>query len=312
MSKLPLAKYKNTSFVLLLVFLLIGLFTYLSSQGNNKISSKNIKVTTSIYPLYYFATQIGGDKIDVINITPPGAEPHDYEPSSQDIVNIESSNLLILNGIVEPWGNKITEILKNKNTKVIVAGNGLFNQKVTDVTGSAGTDPHIWLSPILAKREVNSILNGFISIDPANKYYYSMNANKLNGSLDRLDKQFQEGLNNCQSKEIITSHEAFGYLASEYGLNQIPIAGLSPDTEPSLKTLTEISNQAKTNNIKYIFFESLVTPKLADTIANEVGAKTLVLNPLEGLTKSEIINGKDYLTVMQDNLQNLRIALNCR
>ncbi|HUC95145.1 MAG TPA: zinc ABC transporter substrate-binding protein [Candidatus Saccharimonadales bacterium] len=290
----------------------IGIFFAVKNFGQTKDTSQKLQVTASFYPYYFFASQIGGNKTEVTNITPAGGEPHDYEPSSGDIVKIDSSKLLILNGAVEPWGSKIQNDLKGTNTKVLIAGAGLFTQKVIDEDGIYSVDSHIWLSPKLAKTQVTTILNEFNHIDPTYKNYFTANANKLINDLNNLDKDYKTGLIGCQKKDIITSHAAFGYLATEYGLTQIPIAGLSPDAEPSLKQLADISNFAKTNNIKYIFFESLVSPKLAQTIATEVGAQTLVLDPLEGLTPDALSHGANYLTVMEQNLHNLRVALECK
>jgi len=294
---------------LVLIVVLVSIYIY--KRQNASTDLHKMQISASFYPYYFFANQIGGNKVNVINITPPGGEPHDYEPSSGDIVQIDSSKLLILNGNVESWGAKIQEDLKEKSTKVLIAGNGLFTQKVIDEDGINSIDPHIWLSPRLAKIQVNEIFNTLNQIDPTNKSYYTTNANKLLNDLDNLDKDYKTGLKSCQKKDIITSHAAFGYLATDYGLTQVPIAGLSPDAEPSLKQLAQIANFAKANNVKYIFFESLASPKLSQTIASEIGAKTLVLDPLEGLTPDALAKGEDYLTVMHDNLHNLEIALEC-
>ena len=293
-------KQKIILLVVLVVVVLGGAWFTLRKQ-TNRVSNNKLQVTTSFYPYYFFTSQVGGDKVNVVNITPPGGEPHDYEPTPQDIINIESSKLLILNGNVEPWGNKIKDLLKGKNTVILETGNG-----------ANSTDPHTWLSLKLAKVQVNSILKELVQIDPQNTDYYQANANKLLAALDSLDREYRTGLDNCSSKNIITSHAAFGYLAADYGLKQVPITGLSPDSEPSLQQLTDITQFAKANNVKYIFFESLVSPKLSQTIASEVGAQTLVLNPVEGLTPSDLAQGRTYLTMMQDNLTNLKIALNCK
>ena len=248
----------------------------------------------------------------MVNITPAGAEPHDYEPTAQDIAQIENSKLLILDGTgLEAWGKNVKQNLDPKNTVVLTVGDGLINQKVME-DGQNVIDPHIWLSPQLAKKITDKITQAFIQIDPPNSSYYQTNADTLKAKLDDLDIQYKQGLLNCTEKNIITSHAAFGYLATAYGLNQVPIAGLSPDAEPSPSQLADIVKFAKSNNVKYIFFESLVSPKLADTIATEVGAKTLVLNPIEGLSKDEISQGNNYLTEMQNNLTNLRTALQCK
>jgi zinc transport system substrate-binding protein len=299
--------------LLVLIFAALGFGLYFAYR-NQKINTnpQKLQITASFYPYYFFASEIGGDKVQVVNITPAGAEPHDYEPSSGDIVQIEKSKLLILNGVVEPWGENIQTNLKGKDTKVLIAGQGLFTKKVTDENGINTTDPHVWVSVRLAEKQVTTILSEISQIDPNNASYYKENANKLLGNLNGLDQDYKKGLSSCLKKDIVTSHAAFGYLAADYGLTQIPIAGLSPDAEPSLEQLASITNFVKKNNIKYIFFESLVSPKLAETIAGATGAKTLVLDPLEGLTPSALSKGEDYLTVMEENLHNLEIALECK
>ncbi len=287
----------------------VGVFKNVNSQNNG---SSKIQVAASFYPLYFFSQQIGGDKVDVVNITPAGAEPHDYELTAQDIAQIENSKLLVLNGGgLEAWGSDIKQNLSSKNTVIITAGEGLTNQQVME-EGKNIIDPHIWQSPPLAKEMVDKITNGFIQIDPANKDYYQTNAIALKTKLDDLDKQYKQGLASCAQKNIITSHAAFGYLATAYKLHQVPITGLSPDAEPSPQQLADIVKFAKANNVKYIFFESLVSPKLSDTIATEVGAKTMVLDPIEGISPEDTAKGENYFTKMQDNLANLKIALQCK
>src|SRR5258708_6867496 len=284
---------------------------------NQKTPTKNpegekLQVAASFYPLYFLASSIGGDKVAVINITPAGAEPHDYEPTAEDIAHIENSRILILDGTgLEAWGSNIQKNIDLKKTNIIVTGQGLITRTVME-NGKNVTDPHIWLDPKLAKVMSDKITTGFTQADPVNKDYYLANENKLKDKLDELDIAFRNGLKSCAKKDIITSHAAFGYLAAEYGLNQVSISGLSPDAEPSSKQLIDIANFAKKNNIKYIFFESLVSPKLSETIAREVGAQTLVLNPIEGLTNDEIDAGKNYFTEMKNNLKNLQTALECK
>lgn len=298
-------------FVVLSYIFNIGIFKHLTNtQSATPNTNKKLQITASFYPLYFFAGEIGGNMVDVKNITPAGSEPHDYEPTTQDIARIEKSNILILNGNVESWGNKIKENLSGTSVIIVVAGEGLFTQQLTE-GGKTSPDPHVWLSPQLSKQEVNQITKGYIKIDPSNNSYYQANQKALDDRLDKLDGEYKQGLSNCKQKDIITSHAAFGYLTVAYGLNQVPISGLSADSEPSSQQLVKVINFAKSNNVKYIFFESLVSPKLSDMIANEVGAKTLVLDPLEGLTDDDIKQGKNYFTIMEDNLKNLKIALQC-
>ncbi|MFA5062173.1 MAG: metal ABC transporter substrate-binding protein [Patescibacteria group bacterium] len=285
----------------LIILAVFGALVFYFYKFHPVKNSTETGVVTSFYPLYFFTTQIAGDKASVYNITPAGAEPHDYEPTTQDVARIEDSKLLIINGgKLEPWGDSMTASLKGSQTTVVVAGNNGVG------------DPHVWLDPVLAKNEVAAILNGLTVAFPTNADYYKTNAQNLENKLDALDAEYRTGLSSCQKKDFVTAHAAFGYLAKEYGLNQVAISGISPDEEPSPQKLTEVADFVKTNNIKYIFFESLTSPKLSDTIARETGAQTLVLNPLEGLTNAEISQGKNYFTVMTDNLNNLRIALQCQ
>jgi len=294
--------------VIVIGIVLVFLFLNPIAQKTN---SEKIIITTSFYPLYFFTQQIAGDKADITNITPAGAEPHDYEPTAQDIAKIESSQILVLVGPdLEPWGNNIKQNIDQQKTLVVITGDQLMTQIVAE-GGENIVDPHIWLRPPLAKVIADKITAGLIQVDPINKDYYQANNNELKLKLDNLDNMYKQGLLNCMKKDIITSHAAFGYMATSYGLNQVPISGLSPNEEPSPKQLADIANFAESHDVKYIFFEALVNQKLSQTIATEVGAQTLVLNPLEGLTKDEVSQGQDYFTVMKSNLDNLKIALEC-
>ncbi len=310
-------KNKKVKFLaaVIVIVIAIAFFLYFNfAKKNNGVSTENtkLKVVTSFYPLYFFASQIAQDKADVYNITPAGSEPHDYEPSTQDVARIEDSQLLILNGgKLEAWGDNIKNTLQGTNTTVITVGENLTARTVVE-DGQVITDPHVWLSLNLAKKEIGLITDGLIKQDPQDAPYYQANAKILVDKLDNLNSEYIIGLKNCAKKDIVTSHAAFGYLAADYGLNQVAIAGLSPDAEPTPKQLAEVTNFVKTNSIKYIFFESLVSPKLSETIASEVGAKTLVLNPIEGLSDEDIHNGKNYFTEMENNLINLKIALQCQ
>jgi len=293
------------------IVILIGTLLSIEQKSTAKVPYDKLTVVTSFYPLYFFTQSIGGDKVHVVNITPAGAEPHDYEPTPQDIATIERSELVILNGgHLEAWGDDIRKNIDPSKTTLITAGENLTTQTVAE-DGKEITDPHVWLSPLLAKQEVEKILVGIETIDPVNKTYYEQNAAVLLRDLDMLDQEYRVGLQSCKRKDFVTSHAAFGYIATAYGLHQVPIAGLSPDTEPSPKDLADITQFVRKQGINFIFFESLVSPKLAQTIANETHAKTMVLDPIEGIVDTDLATGKNYLTVMNDNLTNLRTALNC-
>lgn len=295
-------------------FLFLSVLTLLLSSIYQapKAPSDKIQVSASFYPLYFFSQEIGRDKVEVANITPAGIEPHEYEPTARDIAKIEKSQLLVLNGGgLESWGDDIKQNIGPKTAIIVMAEQELVDQQMVE-GGEVTVDPHIWLSPLLAKKMVDKITRGFVQVDPANSAFYQANAMILKNKLDNLDADFKTGLVQCLQKNIITSHAAFGYLAVAYGFSQVSISGLSPEAEPSLQELIEMVEFAKANKIKYIFFENLVSPKLSQTLADEVGAKTLVLNPLEGLTDEQISQGENYFTKMQKNLSNLSLALECR
>jgi zinc transport system substrate-binding protein len=268
-------------------------------------SSGKINVVTSFYPLYEFSKRIGGEKADVSILVPAGAEPHDWEPGPQDIIRIESAQIFVYNGAgLEPYVDKI--ITKTESQKLIVVD----SSEGIELIKEGGTpDPHIWLDPVLAKHQVEAIEKAFIKADPKNSDYYTANAQALKQDLDALDANVSKELAPAKKKVFITSHAAFGYFAKRYGLTQIAIAGLSPDIEPSPAKIAEIVGLAQENKVKYIFFETLVSPKLSETIANEAGAQTLVLNPIEGLSEAQIKQGENYFTIMQDNVKNLKLAL---
>ncbi len=304
---------KNKWMLILIGVIVLGvaLFSYRHDGGSVSITSEGVQVVASFYPMYFFASQIGGDKVSVTNITPSGAEPHDYEPSTQDVARIESADMLVLNGSVEAWGDKEKSALAGSKVTIITAGEGLLTKQLTE-GGETMSDPHVWLDPILAKQEAHVIAQGLAKADPANANYYVQNEQVLDAKLDQLDTEYKAGLAQCANKNIVTSHVAFAYLSERYGLNQVAISGLSPDEEPSSAQLAKVADFARANKIKYIFFESLVSPKLSQTIATEVGAKTMVLDPIEGISDEDLAKGADYLSVMRSNLKNLEVALECK
>ena len=309
----------------------IGSFNLAYAAGTEDTSSeKKLNVMASFYPMYDFATKVGGDKVEVTNMVPAGTEPHDWEPAATDVKNLEEADVFIYNGAgMEHWTEDVLGALDNKELKVVEASRGLTllegkeeDEEETEDSSSDSDasdestdseityDPHVWLDPLNAKAEMENIKNAFVEADPDNKDYYEQNYEIYAEKFDQLDKEYTDGLADTKSKDLITSHEAFGYLCQAYGLNQVGIEGLSPDSEPDASRMNEIIKFAKENNVKTIFFEELVSPKVSETIADEIGAKTAVLNPLEGLTDDEISAGEDYFSVMESNLKTIEDALN--
>ncbi len=292
--------------------LIAGGVALFKKQSNTTYEKVNIVV--SYYPLYDFAKNIGGDRITLTNITPAGSEPHDYEPSPQQLVTAQNSDVFVYNGgTMEPWVDKF--ITDYKQVSVKASSNIKLVEGTDEETGEPSSeikDPHFWLDPILAQQIVNNIRDGLIKADAKDKDYFTDRAKAYNDKLAQLDQEFKTGLTTCESRSAITSHAAFGYLAKQYNLDIVSIAGISPDEEPSAAKLAELTQLIKDKQIKYVFFESLVSSKLAKTLANETGAKTAVFDPVEGISDEDQKQGKDYLSVQRENLQNLRTALACQ
>jgi len=172
-----------------------------------------------------------------------------------------------------------------------------------------GEDPHIWLDPALVKTQLKVIKDTLIKIDPKNRPYYEKNYKNYLGKIEELDREIKNTLARCKKKVFVTSHNAFSRFAERYGLIQIPMTGITPESEPNPRDLAEIIKVIKKYDIKYIFTEPLISPKLAQSISRETGTKILVLDPIEGLSESDIKAGKDYISKMKENLENLKVAL---
>lgn len=303
----------------LIIFLLIvsGCSNAASTKSEKTSEgSKKLQIVTTFYPMYYFAKKVAGSSANVELLIPNGVEPHDWEPTANDMAKIQDSDLFIYNSrYFETWTEKVFKSINDPNLKVIEASNGielmdaLDSEEEDNHEHTSSKDPHVWLSPVLAQKEVDNIAKALEQADPKNKDKFQKNAAALNSELADLDSLYKETIDKAKKKEFVTQHAAFGYLAKQYGLTQIPIAGLSPDVEPTLGKLAELTDLTKKKNVKIIYFEELTSSKVADTLAKEIGAKTEVLNPLEGLTKKEQEKGLDYIDVMKNNLESLKLSL---
>lgn len=274
---------------------------------------KQAAVVTSFYPLHFFASAIAGDRLAVRNLVPAGAEPHDWEPSPKDTAAIKDARVFIYNGAgFEAWVPRVLDAAKSPRRVDVEATKGLplAPPPPGEAADEFPNDPHAWLDPVLAKEMATRIKDGLVQVDPDGKATYEQNLAALHARLDELDARFKNGLADCARREIVTAHAAFGYLTARYGLEQIAVEGLAPDEEPSPARVAEIANTARARGATHIFFETLVSPKVAEAVAREIGAQTLVLDPLEGLAEGG--GRRDYFTVMDENLANLRTALGCR
>jgi zinc transport system substrate-binding protein len=250
-------------------------------------------VAASFYPLAYAAEEVGDGGVEVSNLTPAGSEPHDLEVSPQDVAAIREADLVLL------LGNGFQPQLED------AAGSGKRVLRLLDTPGLGlhpDGDPHVWLDPLRYAKIVGRI--GQALHEPAA-------AARLQARLRRLDGEYRTGLAQCERREIVTSHDAFGYLAERYGLEQVAITGLSPEVEPEPAKLQRVVELVRERGVTTIYFETLVSPRIAETVARETGAKTAVLNPIEGLTKDEISQGETYFSLMRTNLRTLREGLGC-
>jgi zinc transport system substrate-binding protein len=252
------------------------------------------QMVAAFYPLAFAAQQLAPPGTQIVNLTPPGGEPHDLELSPKSVAKLHSADLVILLGHgfqpeVEAAAGHGDRILRLLDTPRL--------NRFPD------NDPHVWLDPIRYTLLVRRI---------AAALHRPQAAAPLVDRLHALDREYRQGLRRCARREIVTSHEAFAYLGQRYGLRQIAITGLSPEAEPTPKRLQSVLEAVRKTRAKTVFFETLVSPRLAHTVARETGAHTAVLDPIEGLTPAEAKRGADYFSVMRSNLASLRKALGCR
>jgi zinc transport system substrate-binding protein len=257
-------------------------------------------VVAAFYPLAFAAEQVGGKQVDVHNLTPPGAEPHDIELTPGDVGRLQQADVVLyLSHGFQPAVEQAVNGAHGKRVDIL-SGLGL-RQGVGDEAGKA--DPHVWLDPVLFSHVIRRI--GAALGKPAR-------AAALARRVQALDGNYRRGLSHCARRDFVTSHAAFGYLAARYHLHQIAITGIDPESEPSPQRLRNLIDLVRREHVTTVFFERLVSPRLAETVARDAGAKAAVLDPIEGLTPSEQEHGETYLTLMRKNLQQLRSALGCR
>ena len=256
-------------------------------------------VVAAFYPLAFAAEEIGGRNVHVENLTPPGAEPHDIELTPQEVARLQKADVVLyLSHGFQPAVEQAVAGAQGRRVDVL-AGIGL-RRGVGDEAGKS--DPHVWLDPVLYSRVVRRI--GAAVGAPAR-------ANTLAHRVLALDADYRRGLAHCERRDFVTSHAAFGYLADRYHLHQVPITGIDPESEPSPKRLKSLIDLVRSEHVTTVFFERLVSPKLAETVARDAGAKAAVLDPIEGLTPAEQRRGVDYFSLMRQNLSQLRAALGC-
>jgi len=266
-----------------------------------------VTVVASFYPIAEAARRVGGDRVRVIDLTPAGAEPHDLELSPDRMEEIAGADVVLyLGGGFQPGVEEAaTSVAEGRVVDVL---DGL----PTMVEGSGeAVDTHEWLDPALMLKISERVERTLADADPGSHDGYEVRGEEYAGELADLDEELAAGLADCQSRAMVTSHAAFGYLAAAYGLEQRAVSGVSPEAEPDPARLAEIAAEVERDGTTTIFTEPLVSPELAETIARETGTTTAVLNPIEALTSEQADSGANYASLMRENLEALRAGLGC-
>ncbi|MFJ7407374.1 MULTISPECIES: metal ABC transporter solute-binding protein, Zn/Mn family [unclassified Lysinibacillus] len=333
---------------LFLLITVLALFT--AACGDKSSTSKQtaddkdkLSVYTTVYPLSYFTERIGGDFVEVSSIYPPGSNEHTFEPTQKDMMKLADANIFFYIGLgLEGFVENAKKTLANEDVTMVATAAQISDEKLAVSTGHShdeedeadhdhehdhdateedhhdeheahdhgSVDPHVWLSPIISQDLALSIKNTLVEKMPAQEATFTANYEALVKELQDLDSEYKAMADATQDKTFFVSHAAFGYIAGQYGLTQVPIAGLNSQNEPSQKELTAIVDKANDLNIHYILFEQNVSSKLAEVIQKEVGAQSLVLHNLSVLTSDDVKNNETYFTLMKKNMQTLEKALN--
>ena len=315
---------KRIIYIILSLVLIISISGCVRDENDIDGETKPI-ITTTLFPQYDFSKIIVGDKFDVIMLLPPGVEAHSFELTPKDMSTITNSDLFIYTGdTMEPWVNNIMDTLVEENVNVLDLSEGIKLKKFEfeghehheegeepEEHEDLEYDPHYWTDPMNAKVMVDEILKAVVSIDKANEQYYTKNAEELKESLDKLDEEIREVVNNSESKTIISGgHFAFGYFADRYGLEYTsPYEGFSPNAEPSAQAIANLVQIVEETGAKAIFYEELVDPKIAKIISEQTGIEMLELHAAHNVSREELESEVHYIDIMNKNLENLKKGL---
>ena len=283
---------------------------YLTNNTGTSPSSK-ITVLTTFYPIYDFAQNVGGDKVSVSLLVPETVDVHDFEPTPSSIEAVSSANVLIYSGAgLEPWIQNVITSAGNPNLITVDTSQGITLLPVSAQfqQGNRTIDPHIWLNPEDAKQQVNNILQGLIKADPADTQYFTDNANAYEAKLDELNTEAINATTNTATNVFVTFHEAFAYFAKQYNVTQLSILGPFEE-EPNPTDIQNVITAINQYHLKYVGYESLENPAISQSISSQTNATLINMNPIEGLTTQEKANGDNYISLMQQDIANIHLAL---
>ncbi|SBT29475.1 Metal transport system ABC transporter substrate-binding protein [Propionibacterium freudenreichii] len=310
----PRTRLSRWAVGLVLGALIVPLAACSTPSSSSSASAGKLNVVTAFYPFEFVSQRVAGDHANVSSLTAPGAEPHDLELTPKQTASIGAADLVVYQ---TGFQSAVDQAIKQSTPKHAVDVASIVSLQAPQGTVDLGDgdddqytkDPHEWLDPTNVETITNAVRDQLSTIDPSHKGDYEANAAKLVTDLQGVDNSYKTSLSTCTQKTFITTHAAFGYMARRYGLNQIGISGLSPDEEPSPTRIAKVQDLAKQNNVTTIFYETLISPKVAESIAGDLHLKTDVLDPLEGITDKS--RGSDYLQVMDSNLTALKTANGC-
>ncbi len=311
-----------------ILFCVIVMCVAVASCGPRETGQKGkLKVITTLFPVYDFARNIGGEKTHVILLLPPGVEPHSFEPRPGDVLAVNEADIFVYTGKeMEPWVEGILKGIDNKKLLVVDTSRNipLMARGHAEPEGGHGEgvrghkhegrlDPHLWLDLSNAEKMVANIRNGFIEKDPVNTEVYRKNAELYRDRLALLDKEFAQGLSVCKTRLFIHGgHFAFAYLAKKYNLQYVSAYEGSPNAEPTPKRIVELKKIIKDNDIKYVYYEELITPRVAEVLGRETGTELLRLHGAHNISKEDLKKGATFISIMEQNLKNLRVGLQCQ
>ena len=298
--------------VALFVVGLAGLFMAMSSLRSD--AHDDVAIAASFYPIAFLTEQIASDAVPVFSVTPSDTEPHDYELTPDATLRLQSAPLFIHTGTdLEPWANDVVTARAMQKLPSLALLNAKNARKLDEGDSEHGEafDPHFWLSPLRTIAATEQIALILTRLYPAQEVIFTTNAQALMETLREIDNAYRTELTTCASRILVTDHDAFGYLADDYNLDVHAIRGISPDEEPSSATLATLIELVRTQSIKTIFTEELVSPDIAETIARETDVTVELLSTIEGLTEEDITAGNDYLSKLRGNLKTLKKSLAC-
>ncbi|MFC7061889.1 metal ABC transporter solute-binding protein, Zn/Mn family [Halobacillus seohaensis] len=329
--------------ILTITLLLAGCGDNSIEESSSEGEDEKLKINTTVYPLQFFTKRIAGDAAEVNSILPPGSDAHTYEPTTKEMIKLADADAFIYNGAgLETYAEKISDSIDSEDVKILEAAHGMNLDKSNhdheeeehdesehtengeeehdesehaedesdDGHNHGENDPHLWLDPVRSIQLAENIKDMLVELQPDSEDQFNENFKKLKADLETLDHDFHEQVEDQDKNKIIVSHAAYGYWEQAYNIEQVAVSGLSPSNEPSQKQLEEIIEIAEKHNLKYVFFEQNITPKISEVVQKEIGAQPLRIHNLSVLTEDDLEAEEDYFSLMERNLEVLNKALN--